>query len=302
MERLFGCMNAQGRYLQPAQRSGRNKGISLIRYADDFVVTAPSKEVIEEYVLPKLQTFLAERGLSLNRGKTQIVHRDEGFNFLGFNIRNYKGKLLTKPQKEKVQQHLRHLKGILEANKQAKVESLVRQLNPIIMGWANYYRYGVASRTFSMVGHRLWQMLWRWAKWRHPNKSSGWVKQRYFKRVGNRNWVFGNQQATLCNLTEIPIRRYTKVRGNSSPYNPSQREYWAKRYVGQVRDQANYGLKRKVLWQQEYRCGHCGLVFQPEEAIHYHHRIPCSQGGTDGPSNRVALHVHCHYQIHQRHG
>jgi RNA-directed DNA polymerase len=302
MERLFGCENGQGRYLRPSQRSGLNKGISLIRYADDFIVIAPTRIVIEEYVLPRLHRFLAERGLTLNQTKTQIVHRDEGLDFLGFSIRNYKGKLLTKPQKEKVQQHLQHLKRILDTNKQTTVEALVHQLNPIILGWANFYRYGVASRSFSQIEHQLWQKLWRWAKRRHPDKSDGWVKQRYFKRVGNRNWVFGNQQVTLRRPTEIHIRRYIKVSGNSSPYDPTQREYWAKRYAGQVRSQANSGLKQKVLQQQEHRCGYCGLAFQPDEVIHYHHRIARNQGGTDGPSNRMALHVHCHYQVHQRHG
>ncbi len=189
MERLFHSEWRTGTAIRPAMRIGANRGISLIRYADDFVVTAPSQEVLETYVRPKLEGFLAERGLTLSEAKTRIVHIDAGFNFLGFTIRRFKGRVLTKPQKEKVQAHIRRLKTIVVEHQQAPQETLVKRLNPIIRGWCEYYRYGVSSRTFGRVGHHLWLMLWHWAQRRHPNKSKHWVVRRYWKTEQHRKWV-----------------------------------------------------------------------------------------------------------------
>lgn len=302
VERLFGCETPDGHPIPPAKRKGQNKGISLIRYADDLVVTAPTREVLDEYVLPRLSQFLAERGLSLSEAKTRIVHRDEGFNFLGFNIRRFKGTLLTQPQKEKVQRHLRRVKELLDANKQATVEHVVKTLNPVIRGWANYYRHCAAKATYDYVAHRYWQMVWQWAKRRHPNKPSKWVRQRYFKTVGNRNWVFGTATATLLNPADTPITRYVKVSGRNSLYDPALRDYWAERTKRAVGRQTYSRLRLQVLRAQDYRCRHCGILFQPEEDMDLHHIISRDAGGSDGAENRLAVHPHCHHQIHQRHG
>jgi len=302
MEHLFGIEATASRHTTvPARRSGLNKGISVIRYADDFVVLAPSRQVLEEYVIPRLTSFLAERGLTVSATKSRIAHRDEGFNFLGFNIRRYGGKLLIKPQKEKVQRHLGQIREVLKRNKQVTQEHIIQLLNPIITGWTNYYRHWVAKETFVYVQHRIWQMLWHWAKRRHRNKPTAWIRRRYFKREGNRNWVFGNEQATLRNPAAVPIVRYVKVRGHSSPYNPALREYWQQRNQRQVDPQANSRRKRLVLRRQHYCCAHCGIAFLPNEEIHYHHHIPRAQGGTDEMDNLRAVHNHCHHQIHQRH-
>jgi RNA-directed DNA polymerase len=218
MERLFGCETPEGQPIPPAKRKGISKGISLIRFADDFVVIAPTREVLVEYVTPRLTQFLAERGLTLSEAKTHIVHREEGFNFLGYTVRRFGHTLLTQPQKEKVQRHLRQVKEVLDSNKQAKVEYIVKTLNPIIRGWANYYRHSAAKVTYGYLVHCYWQMLWQWAKRRHPNKPSKWVRQRYFKTKGNRTWVLGEATTTLLNPADTPITRYVKVGGRSSPY------------------------------------------------------------------------------------
>lgn len=302
MERLFGCETPDGRYLLPSKRKGLNRGVSLIRYADDFVVTAPSRAVLVEHVIPLLTAFLAERGLTLSEAKTRIVHRDEGFHFLGFTIRRHGRKLLVTPQKEKVQVHLRRLKAILDGNKTAPVEHVVHQLNPVIWGWANYYRAGCASATFSAVSHRLWQMTWRWAKRRHPNKTSQWVFERYYRRVGTREWVFGTARTTLRNPAQMHIRRHAKVRHYHSPYDPSQRQYWAQRNRRHVGRQANSWRRLQVLRRQDYHCSHCRLPFEPDSEIHYHHLTPRAAGGQDDEHNLVALHSHCHRQLHQRRG
>lgn len=302
LEKLFGSETTEGQYRSPKERIGPNKGVSLIRYADDFVVIAPTREILEDYVLPTLKEFLAEKGLSFNETKTRIVHRKEGFNFLGFNIRWYGNILLTKPQKEKVQLFLGRIKQVLQTHQQAPTELIIKLLNPIIQGWTNYYQHAASKDTFDYVKHRIWQMLWQWAKRRHPKKRMKWIKERYFKKEGNRDWVFYAGKMTLRNPADTPINRYFKVKGKSSPYNPAQRDYWGLRKKQLVERQTANHLKRQVLQQQDYQCGHCKLPFYPDEAIDLHHRTPHKQGGTDEATNRLAIHQHCHYQIHQRCG
>jgi RNA-directed DNA polymerase len=167
-----------------------DKSVVLIRYADDFLVTAPSKEVLERYARPKIEAFLAERGLALNQEKTRIVSIDEGFDFLGFTARKFDdGKLLIRPEKAKVLAHLRKIKAYLDTNKQIPAGAVVRALTPIIRGWTMYYRHACSARSFSYADHRVWQMLWTWAKRRHPTKNKGWVKARYFWAPRCFRWV-----------------------------------------------------------------------------------------------------------------
>lgn len=302
MERLFGGETQQGHPVRPSRKRGWKKGISLIRYADDFVVTAPSKKLIEQEVLPRLKHFLSQRGLSFNETKTRIVHRWEGFNFLGFTLRRYGQKLLVKPQKEKVQAHLCRLKDILRCNRQATIEQIVQKLNPVIWGWVNYYRHVAAKETFAYIEYHLWHWMWRWAKRRHPNKNAKWIKRRYYKQIGRRQMVFGNQDVTLRNPMSMSIIRYAKVVGRHSPYNPALRDYWAKRHQRQVDLQTNSRLKQVILQQQDYQCRQCGLPFLPEDILHFHHIVPRTNGGADAPHNRMALHSYCHHQFHQRYG
>ena len=134
MERLFGSENQQGQAVLPSRRKGNQKGLQLIRYADDFVLSAPSKKILQDYVIPKLQAFLKTQGLELNKAKTRIVHITEGFNFLGFTLRRFKHTLLVFPQKEKVFEHLRKLRQFLRSNLHTPTEQIIKDLNPIIRG------------------------------------------------------------------------------------------------------------------------------------------------------------------------
>ena len=160
-----------------------------IRYAADFIITARSKEDIEA-IIPEVVKWLSQRGLKLNEEKTQIRHINQGFNFLGFNLRQYKGKCLTKPQKEKVLAKLREIKEWLDKNHNLDPEKVIAQLSPILRGWANYYKHGASKRVFSYIDHRICRMLIKWAIKRHLNKGKKWIVRRYFTRVGNDNWVF----------------------------------------------------------------------------------------------------------------
>jgi RNA-directed DNA polymerase len=302
MERLFDAEYADGRPKPPAKRRGQNKGIAIIRYADDFALTAPTREVLETYARPRIETFLRERGLAFSEAKTRIVHITDGFNFLGFHIRKFgkRGTLLAAPQKEKVLRHLRSIRTYLDAHKQTPAGQVVKELNPVIRGWANYYRHCAASRTFRKVRHAQWQMLWNWAKRRHPNKSKKWVKARYFRDDGW--WTFAEGKVELVKPDKTPITRFAKVIGRNSPYDPALHQYWnerKKRYVGRE----TFEKQRLILHQKQgYRCALCRIPFNPGESIETDHIIPRSRGGTDDINNKRLVHPWCHRQRHQLDG
>ena len=176
LERLFdGPRKGSGRAKArgPSKKAAPNTGITLVRFADDFVVAAPTREALESYVLPKNKTFLAERGLSLNPDKTKIVNLNEGFDFLGFNVRRYpNGKVLIQPQDKKVVEHLRGMKAWLKNNVHVSEDGVIHTLSPKILGWAGYYRHSVAKQVYQKAGSRLWRMLGRGEDIR-PSRPAG---------------------------------------------------------------------------------------------------------------------------------
>jgi RNA-directed DNA polymerase len=173
-----------------AQQAARNQKINVIKYADDFVITGASKEVLEQRVKPAVTAFLRVRGLELSEEKTHITHIDDGFDFLGFNVRKYNGKLLIKPAKASVKHLLTNIRALIKTNKATTTEQLIRQLNNKLRGWANYYRHVVSKETFSYVDAQVFRALMSWINRRHPRKSAHWKKQHYFRCDGLRQWVF----------------------------------------------------------------------------------------------------------------
>jgi RNA-directed DNA polymerase len=299
LERLFGAEDARGNPVAPAKRKGLNRGLSVVRYADDFVVTAPSKEVLEEYVMPKLTDFLKQRSLELSDAKTRIVHIDEGFDFLGFTVRRFKNKLLTFPSRGKVLKHLRSIKAYLKSHEQTPAGQVVFDLNSVIRGWSNYYRHCAAKETFDSADYRVVQMLWVWAKRRHPNKPAKWVKQRYFRN--DSYWTFFEGNAQLLRRTATPITRFTKVEGKASPFDPTLKGYWLSR---QQRNTALQMLRKdrlELLKRQEGLCGFCHLPLLAED-MDDHHINPRHAGGQNGLDNRLLVHRWCHHSNHQRVG
>ncbi len=156
-----------------------NKKLGIIRYADDFILTSNTREELEE-IIPRIKQWLAERGLELSTEKTKVVHIDEGFNYLGFNVRHYNGKLLIKPQKEKVLAFCKKVGKIIKKMSTFKQEILIKKLNPILRGFANYYQRVVSKGIFSYIKSRVWKYLWNWCKRRHPKRKLRWVKKKYF--------------------------------------------------------------------------------------------------------------------------
>lgn len=214
--------------------------LGFIRYADDFVVTAKSKEALEA-IKPTIEEWLRVRGLELNQEKTRIVSIYDGFNFLGFHVRMFQGKCLFKPQKEKVLGFLREVRAWLKSHASITALEVILQLNAKIRGWANYYRHAVSKQTFAYVSSQIRIALWQWCLRRHPNKNKDWVHKKYFTRAEGRSWVFfahskpgkkwgeRDSRIYLFDTRTIRITRHVKVRGKASPDNPEQAEYWMKR-------------------------------------------------------------------------
>lgn len=190
------------------------------------VVTAPTKTIAEE-VRNLISEFLAKRGLTLSETKTKIAHIDEGFDFLGYNIRKYRGVLLMKPSKESVKKITRKISEIIHKATSWTQGQLIQILNPIIIGWSNYHRHIASKDTFNKMDSIMWEQLWRWAKRRHPDKGHKWIANRYWSSIGTRNWVFCTEKLKIRRFFEIPIRRHILVKFEMNPY--LNREYFLTR-------------------------------------------------------------------------
>jgi RNA-directed DNA polymerase len=191
--------------------------VYFIRYADDFLVITPAKEIAEA-AKNIIQKFLAERGLTLSEEKTVITHIDDGFDFLGYNFRKYKGKLLIKPSKKSIQSITDKIRTVTKKAQTWSQDALIKTLNPIIRGWANYHRHNVAKETFKKLDHYLWIVTWQWGKRRHSNKGFKWIATRYWHSEGNRNWVFQTKENTLLQFSDVSIRRHSFPKLDANPY------------------------------------------------------------------------------------
>lgn len=210
----------------------------MVRYADDFIVTGVTKEILEKDIKPAIVNFLQIRGLELSEKKTTITHIDQGFDFLGFNLRKYQGKMLIKPSKEGIKSFLHKIRSVIKTNKASKTSELIGQLNPKIKGWANYYRFCVAKRTFGYVDDNIYRCIGQWTRRRHNNKNITWIRKTYFCRRGYDNWVFfgtyiksdgTKKEVYLENASSVRIGRHLKIRQRARLYDPKYSTYFAKR-------------------------------------------------------------------------
>ncbi|MEM8780173.1 MAG: group II intron reverse transcriptase/maturase [Cyanobacteria bacterium P01_G01_bin.49] len=291
----------------PTDKWNNRPKLGIIRYADDFIVTAKDKETLEstKYLIKE---WLRERGLELSEEKTRIVHIEKGFNFLGFNLRQYDGKLLIKPQKEKVLPFCKEIGKTIKACATWTQENLIAKLNPILRGFANYYKGVVSKETFSYINYRVWKYLWKWAKRRHPMKSKTWVKNKYFPRHRGTEWTFMctkldrfgcEKEVILYDISKTPIVRHIKVKGNNSPDDPELKEYWENRRTKEGKVVWAKGSKyEQIAKRQLYKCPNCGDFLFNGEELEIHHIVPVKQGGSDDMDNLEHLHKGCHKQVH----
>ncbi len=289
---------------------GMNKQVNLVRYADDFVITGISKEVLEMDVKPLIVAFRQERGLELSAEKSRRTHIEDGFDFLGQNVRKYNGRFLTRPSKTNVKTFLASIRKVIKENQQATAYGLIAILNPKIRGWANFHQQAAAKETFVHVDTAIFKALWRWARRRHPQKGKRWVADRYFGRLGNENWRFVGKakdqegktmQHWLCRASATPVTRYTKIKGACNPYDPAWEIYLEERLGVKMEKNLRGTRTLAHLWKEQG--GNCPVCIQPITQVtgwHNHHIVYKTMGGTDGMSNRVLIHPHCHRQGHAK--
>jgi len=282
--------------------------VGVVRYADDFIVTGASQELLETEIRPWIEAFLAARGLQLSLAKTKVVHINEGFDFLGWNFRKYKEKLLIKPSKKNVNAFYEKLRKVIGERQTVKHEDLIRALNPILRGWAQYHSPVVAKQAFSRMDWLLFWRLMRWAKRRHPNKDIQWIRKKYWRSVGERNWVFATDVVTkegkkelkeLYSLAGTTIERHRKIKGEFNPYDPQWELYGEDLRQERMLKNMRYRKRLATLYmEQGGLCALCGHAMDMETGWHDHHIEYRVAGGNDTLENRVLLHPNCHTQVH----
>lgn len=286
----------------------KSQKVNVVRYADDFVITGVSKEVLECEVKPWVEQFLAERGLQLSAEKTRIVRMDEGFDFLGWNFRKYTGKLLIKPSKKNAQAFYGKVKEVIGSRKTVKQAELIRLLNPMLRGWANYHSPVVAKEAFSRMEHLLFGALWRWSRRRHPRKNPTWIRRKYFPPYGDRKWVFATTvvkedgktaRLALYSLCATPIERHRKIKGTFNPFDPTCEQYGEQLQQQRMLKSMRHRKQWLALYEsQDGRCLVCKDPITKATGWHDHHLQYKVHGGSDALTNRVLLHPLCHAQLH----
>jgi RNA-directed DNA polymerase len=314
LDELLATFSKEKEYLythpdgRPKRCRKRRNRYGFIRYADDMLVTAETKQDIEA-IVPTIEAWLKQRGLELNQEKTKIINVKNGVNFLGFHIRQFKGRCYTFPQKEKVQALIAEIRDWLKANISAKPEAVIYKLNPLLRGWGNYYRHGASKQTFNYIDHQVWKALWQWARKRHPHKGKRWIANKYFKPPKATRWTLyttietrqGYKKIlTLFKLSDIPIERHIKVKATASPDDPQLQTYWTQRQTRYGKTYWTQNSKlQTVAKNQDWRCPLCGQHLFNGEELHTHHQVPIQEGGSDEAENLVHLHKVCHKHLHQ---
>jgi len=304
------------KYLDKRCKKNRMDSVSLIRYADDFVILHKDLTVVQE-CQTLIADWLKDMGLELKPSKTRLAHtlnqvenEKPGFNFLGFNVRqfpvgkyhsgkNTQGELLgfktiITPSKEKVKVHYEKIADVIDSHRALPQWMMIKNLNPIIRGWSNYYATVVSKVTYAELDHLMYRKLRAWAKRRHPKKKMGYAVNKYWKTIGDDNWVFatreGNNPLRLLSHADTPIVRHVKIKGESSPYDGNL-VYWSKRRGESPELPTRVAT---LIKRQKGKCAYCELHFREEDVLEVDHKIPKSQGGKDEQKNWQLLHRHCH--------
>jgi RNA-directed DNA polymerase len=322
---LHGMEQAAGvRYLTTGTHAGEAAPGSpvLIRYADDLICLCHSQDQAVE-VKARLTAWLTPKGLAFNKGKTHVAHLDDGLDFLGYNVRRYHGKLLTKPSKAAVRHLRERLTAEVKAPNGANAPAVTSTLNPIIRGWSAYYRNAVSSRTFSVLDDHVWRLTYRWAVRAHPNKPKTWAISRHFGKfhpARQDHWTFGDRHSGryLQKFAWTKIVRHQPVPGRASPDDPSLTNYWSRRRRRQHLPLGFADLR--LLQAQHGRCPRCrGLLLHAEhepqsphdwqqwltatgKAIQRH--AVTAEAGPGTSDDTVApqlLHAHCARRQHTDH-
>ena len=234
-----------------AESVPKGSKVNFVRYADDFICTGNSKEVLTDHVLPALNTFLGERGLSLSKEKTHITHIHGGFDFLGFSLRKFKDKLVIRPNKEKTKEFLLRLKRTVRTLRFKKAAHVIPILNRMLKGWANFYRALGQREVFSTIDHVMYQAIRRELKRRHPKKNAKWINKTYFTSLRNYNWTFfgvetkGDKRRPhyLFQMSSGKMIPHIKIKSRCTPFDPDFGAYLRMRNAIQITEKKRRRLR-----------------------------------------------------------
>ena len=294
-------------------RQAKQKALGVIRYADDFVIIHRNPEIME-LVIQETKVWLTSVGLEISEEKSKLRWANQSFVFLGFQIilvkRNGKIRVKITPSKDSVKRLSEKTRSIIQANKSASSYSLIFLLRPVLIGWANYYRYCECKETFKQVDNIVYQQLRAWVLRRAVRKGRIDTMEKYFRqnreykfqtRTYRANWIFsGNRvskrgipvNAYLPKISWVSSESFVKIKESSSVYD-GDHLYWAKR------NPRYSSLSTRVcnlLRRQDGKCALCQKAFVTGEPMEVDHRIPRSQGGPDQYTNLQLLHRYCHVQ------
>jgi RNA-directed DNA polymerase len=285
-------------------RYRRAHNINFVRYADDFIVTASSEEVLRDESIAKINAFLEPRGVALSEQKTKVTHITQGFDFLGQNIRKFErrgrlGKIQITPSKASLQAIKAKVKAICKASGGATQAQLIDKLNPVLRGWANYHRHVICAESFSKLDNYVWRRLFRWGKRRHPDKSGIWIAERYFREQDGYQWTFtdtASGKALIHVQQAIKHQRHIKVRAEANPFDSEWEEYFRNREKLLKRQSVN-GFLGKVLRRQSGTCPVCRQVLEASQEHRFHHKD--GNKANNRIDNVVLLHRSCQPQPQQ---
>ena len=306
---LFQAQKARTRR-EGLKKSSNNRGaarstMTIVRYADDFVVLHRDRDIVEK-AQSVIEEFLRGMGLELKPSKTRIAHTREnldgkiGFDFLGWTVRQFEDnktamgqKTIIKPSKDSVKRHLRAIKDEIDREKGANQLALITKLNPIIRGWSRYHATVVSGRTFGYLRMKVFEKLWRWACFNHSNKGKEWIRSRYWRRHGMNNWRFMTEAGKflMCHSDHL-IRRHTMINPSKSQYDGDW-AYWTKR-MGKVPIVSP--RVSKLMKSQKGRCGECGLFLTSNDLVEVHHID--GNHKNNAYKNLTLIYRHCHDQVH----
>ncbi|TWE01936.1 RNA-directed DNA polymerase [Neobacillus bataviensis] len=281
---------------------------AVAKYADDFVIMCESEEEANN-LYNKLKPYLTTRGLELAFEKTKVTHIENGFDFLGFNIRKYKthngSKVLIKPSKDSIKVAKKKITDKTRQFYGKNVQVLVSTLNPIIIGTANYWSPSVAKEVFAEMDSHIWKTQYKFLRRLHPKKSGRWISQRYYKpdKTGQSKskWILTDPITNnqLKRMSWTPIVRHVQIKYNYSPFNKYLKGYFEKRDIKEF-DKNNVAYRQKLAKKQKYKCSLCThSITDGSEGLETHHKIPKVKGGSNEYKNLELVHISCHLEYHK---
>lgn len=240
----------------------------------------------------------------MSEEKTLITHINDGFDFLGCNVKMYGNNLLIKPSDKNYEAIINKIREVIKSNQSAKQEFLIRKLNPIIRGWVNYQKFNVSAKAFEKLDYEIWECLWQWCKRRHPKKSRKWIAKKYFHTIGNRTWTFSvptdskmkngeDFYIRLIYATDTNIRRFTKIKAEANPFDKDWQLYFEERADKQMRNEIKgRTIINRLYANQKGCCSYCGGKITLETDFRIH------QVGNGTNMTKDLVHPECHEKLH----